>query len=89
MASALRINIGSINVGHVGQAQPEGRSRAGPGEDAHTGGGLSPTKSHEEEEEEEEEEKEEEGGRGRKDSSKGIESSADAVRYDSKEGLEE
>lgn len=44
--------MGSISVGHVGQTQPVGSSRAGPGEEAHTGGSLNPTAKYEEEEEE-------------------------------------
>lgn len=43
------MNIGSISVDHVGQAQPEGRGGAGPA-DAHAGGGLTPAAKHREEE---------------------------------------
>lgn len=41
MARALCINMGSIRVGHVGQAQPEGRNTH-----AHTDGALSPAAKH-------------------------------------------
>lgn len=49
MACALCMNIESISVGHVGQAQPEGRTRAGPGDSRHAGGGLTPAAKHKEE----------------------------------------